>query len=58
MPLVPQQAVITLIGTTVFDAELKLNAQLESFPQVRIISVSLATGTLSEIHLMAIIETV
>jgi hypothetical protein len=58
MALIPQQAIITFVAQTMAEAEKQLIARLESYPDVRIVSVSAAAGLVDRIHLIAVIETV
>jgi hypothetical protein len=58
MALVPQQAILHSQGSTYDLALAGLEAQMDELPDVRIISITMATPTLSSVRLVAVVETV
>ena len=61
MPLIPQQDVVVVSnsGGTVDQAVAKLHKELEVYPNVRIVSISIAFTSLAMgVQLVAVVETV
>lgn len=61
MPLIPQQNVIVVdnSGGTVDQAVTKLHKELEAYPDVRIVSISITFTSLAMgVQLVAVVETV
>lgn len=58
MPLVPQQAVLFGIGNSMESAMTQIEKQMDELPDVRIISISVAAGSLHTFHLAAVVETI
>lgn len=58
MPLVPQQAILHGLGATFELALASLETQMDELPDVRIVSISIATPTITIVRLVAVVETV
>ena len=61
MPLIPQQSVIVIdnSGGTVDKAVAKLHKELEVYPDVRIVSISITfTNLAMGVQLVAVVETI
>lgn len=58
MPLIPQQAILHGMGSTYEIALASLESQLEELPDVRIVSISIATPTFASVRLVAVVETI
>ena len=59
MPLIPQQAVVTVKGNGSAAAAKALEAALATFPDCRITSISLACmTTLGSVEIVAVVESV
>ena len=58
MPLVPQQAILHGQGSTYDIALAALEEEIEQLPDVRIISLTMATPTFTLVHLVAVVETI
>ena len=58
MPLIPKQAILRTHGSGYELAIAALEAQMDELPEVRIVSISIATPTLYTVQVVAVVETV
>ena len=57
MPLIEQQAIVVASGQGLDEVKAKLEAQLEAYPPVRIVSISLSLVGVGH-KLVAVVETI
>lgn len=58
MPLVPQQAILHGQGNSYALALADLEAQMDELPDVRIVSITIATPMVQFMHIVAVVETI